>query len=414
MNPDNGQSFAENGKCSIKEENSNAVCDSIGGEDLAATDDLDYKGDHEEGQYEEEIPINEDEYEDSADEEEEQGKRVDLKEADDEVKDVAILTPEEIERTDRRLALQAEKIRASVQRVVRDALCFDPYIIATQDELGLSEDQRVTRDEKGLLVFYLKEAYFDEWKARHQICLGTDFIFHSATQYTTAVWANSAQSKKDRAGQTKTRFNCQRSGGKKLNKYNVPGGVSGRRRVKRETIKCNCQSFFNAIYRPVSTSDGVPGKTYKIEYMSLHNHGMGARNDLGTQQKSQAIKDRIAAMLMRDLSVQQIMNRLTMDHARFTRFLNDPTCTRLSRDEFITYDDIYNIAYAIGNKKTRKDKDQFVSAKLWMDDLKSQGYFTYYDEEKGQFHGFSSPWQLEELRKWGDTFCFDATHNASG
>jgi ferredoxin len=73
--------------------------------------------------------------------------------------------------------------------------------------------------------------------------------------------------------------------------------------------------------------------------------------------------------------------------------IGDPTCTQLSRDEFITYDDIYNIAYAIGNRKTRKDMTS------WKDDLKSQGYFTYYDEDKDQFYGFSSPCCLHSQLK---------------
>ncbi|KAI7828026.1 hypothetical protein BC939DRAFT_512736 [Gamsiella multidivaricata] len=85
------------------------------------------------------------------------------------------------------------------------------------------------------------------------------------------------------------------------------------------------------------------------------------------------------------------MNQLTIDYARFTR----------SRDDFITYDDVYNLLYALTAKQMRKDDDPLISARLWMEDLENQNYFTYYDREHGLYHRFSSPWQLDELRKWG-------------
>ncbi|KAF9916335.1 hypothetical protein BX616_004035 [Lobosporangium transversale] len=49
-----------------------------------------------------------------------------------------------------------------------------------------------------------------------------------------------------------------------------------------------------------------------------------------------------------------------------------------------------------------------------MEEFRRQDFFTYNDQEHNLYYGFSSPRQLQELRKWGDTFRFDGTHQASG
>src|SRR5690554_3423260 len=127
-----------------------------------------------------------------------------------------------------------------------------------------------------------------------------------------------------------------------------------------------------------------------------------------------AIKERIKAILLRGMSIPAIMQQLTMDHASFTRFFEDGGNQRLSRDQFIAYDDVYNILYALNAKEMRKHDNAKESAKLWMEELQEQGHFTYYDRENGEYHGFSSKWQLEQLRRWGDVLCFDGTHHACG
>jgi len=183
--------------------------------------------------------------------------------------------------------------------------------------------------------------------------------------------------------------------------------------LRAAPFKCNCPSYFNAIYRP-STPGAKLGDTYRVEYRYNHTHELRDYSNIGTQSKSKAIKARIKSMIMRGMSISAIMTQLTVDHARFTRLMEQGETQRLSRDDFITYDDVYNILYTITSKQMRKDANPIISAQLWMEELKSQGYFTYYDQENGLYHGFSSPWQLEQLRKWGDVFCFDGTHHASG
>ena len=110
-------------------------------------------------------------------------------------------------------------------------------------------------------------------------------------------------------------------------------------------------------------------------------------------------------MLLRGMTISAVMNQLTMDHARFTRlFETSSGSPRFSRDDFVTYDDVYNILYAIMIKRMRKHENPTISARLWMEHLRQQGDFTYYDDDKGEYHGFSSQWQLNELRKWGNVF----------
>ncbi|KAF9179471.1 hypothetical protein BGZ50_006890 [Haplosporangium sp. Z 11] len=301
---------------------------------------------------------------------------------------------DDIKRMEHRKACFESNHHKSVQTAMRDALFSDPYILGTAEECGIAEDQIMTRDDKGRMVFYLKASYFDDWKSRHQISIDTDFTPHGSPRaYSTKVSRSSSQRMKDRAGQIKTRFDCHRRGVKYEAKGRQRGGKSG---------------------KPAPTSDGKPGNIYRVEYFYQHNHRLGDKGNIGTQQKSKAIMERIKAMLLRGMSISAIMHQLTMEHAAFTRFMEDDGGQRLSRDQFIAYDDVYNILYALTAKEMWKSDDPVTSAKLWMEDLKSQDYFTYYDSDHGLYHGFSSPWQLNELRRWGDVFCFDGMRHASG
>jgi len=197
-------------------------------------------------------------------------------------------------------------------------------------------------------------------------------------------------------------------------KNHIKGGKKDKPRVRLPSIKCECRSYINATFRPKSTSDGMPGDTYKIEYFFQHNHKLGSAENVGSMRKSEAIKLRIKAMIMRGMSITAIMDQLTMDHAKFARFLEGKETMALSRDNFITYDDVYNILNAITAKEVRKSDDDTISARLWMEELDKNNYFTFYDKLNGLYHGFSSPWQLDQLRQWGDVFCFDGTHHACG
>ncbi|KAG0365433.1 hypothetical protein BGZ54_006525, partial [Gamsiella multidivaricata] len=322
----------------------------------------------------------------------------------------------DIERIEKRRVHLESSLREHVRDAVRDSLFSDPYIIETVHACGIPEDQIFTQDKRNRLIFYLKASFFADWKARHQISIGTAFTQHGRPYaYTTKVFASSSEAKKERVGQIKTRYDCHRRGVKYMVKGRQPGGKSGKTRLELASNKCGCPSHFNAIYRPLQTRDGIPGETYRIEYNYQHIHALGDKGNIGTQQKSKAMRERIKAMLMGGMSISTIMTQLTMDHAKFTRLMDGAgISSRFARDDSITYEDVYNIYYALTVKRIRRDDNAFISARLWMEELHNRGYFTYYDKVRGLYHGFSSPWQLNEFRKWGDVFCFDGTHHAYG
>jgi hypothetical protein len=392
-----------------------------------------------------------------------------------------------LNRLQHRRALREARIKARIWKTVEDSLCFDPNLVMTADQLGIEESTMIVRNSRDQLEFQVLEHLFDVWLDRHQTFIGTSFSAHEKPKpYSTIITARSRESKKEKVGWTRQKFECHRRGlPKKKGQSSSPEGQdpppegqdpspegqhpspegtsnktgsmesglaattsttpSGalfnnkkRKRGKKKavknpsdqltgdgkkvvktrdvapSIKCGCLSAFNAILKPVALKNGRIGKVYTIVYTWQHNHDLGNRTELGTQQKSAAICDRIKAMYLGGKSIAVIMNSLTMDYSRYISFVRKPGATRLTRDHFITYDDVYNIAYAINAKRMRKDADEFQSAKLWLDHLKTEGYFVYHDTENHRYHGFSSKWQLEELVKWGDVFCFDGTHHACG
>ena len=309
------------------------------------------------------------------------------------------------------------KAQASIHQTLRDSLFSDPYLLDTAEALPLPDHMAMAWNDVGELVFFLKEAYFMDWMHRHQVSIGTNFHRHNKPHtYSQDVLRGSGEIKTRRAGHSVTRYDCQRKGEKRQKRGVIPGGKSGKTRVRGQSNPCRCPSYFRATLQPnTNIGDGKVANLYRIEYRLDHNHRLGDDDSVGTLHKSKAIRDRIKAMLLRGMSISAIMGQLTMDHAKFTRLLaTGGNNSRLARDDFVTYDDVYNIYYAITAKQMRKDKDPATSARLWMEDLHSQGYFTYYDQEHGLYHGFSSPWQLNELTKWGNVFCFDGTHHACG
>ncbi|KAG0370143.1 hypothetical protein BGZ54_007573 [Gamsiella multidivaricata] len=82
---------------------------------------------------------------------------------------------------------------------------------------------------------------------------------------------------------------------------------------------------------------------------------------------------------------------------------------RITRDDIVTYDDVYNIFYQIKITESRRDEDPVISSNKWMVEVGQQGYFTCFDK-RGVYYGFAS--QL--IKPYGDVFCFDGTHEVCG
>ncbi|KAF9553305.1 hypothetical protein EC968_010539, partial [Mortierella alpina] len=105
-----------------------------------------------------------------------------------------------------------------------------------------------------------------------------------------------------------------------------------------------------------------------------------------------------------------------MDYDKFTRIMSG-NGQQLSRDHFITYDDVYNIWYSHMIKAMRKDPDPVLSCIKWMEEFEENNAFTYYNKDdrvSGVYFGFASSWQLRQLKAYGRAVCFDGTHNVFG
>ncbi|KAF9186357.1 hypothetical protein BGZ51_002051 [Haplosporangium sp. Z 767] len=123
--------------------------------------------------------------------------------------DDTMVTAEGFQRIEDRKVCVKKQLDKSVSDSLRNVLFYDPYIMDTAQEYGFAEDQIITLDEKGRMVFYLKTNYFEDWKARHQVSIGTGFLVHGVSRaYFTNVTENSSQKKKNRAGQVLQRFDC--------------------------------------------------------------------------------------------------------------------------------------------------------------------------------------------------------------
>lgn len=153
-----------------------------------------------------------------------------------------------------------------------------------------------------------------------------------------------------------------------------------------------------------------------IDLYYHHTHNLASLEDIGTKQKSDRIKATIKSLLLQGSSIKNVMERLTMDYDRFMDVVRG-NGQRLSRDDFITYEDVYNIWYKINNEMMRKDPDASLSAVKWLEEIENKGGFAFYDKLRptsGIYFGFSTEWQLRQLRKYGQSLCFDGTHNVFG
>ncbi|KAF9574015.1 hypothetical protein EC968_007567 [Mortierella alpina] len=102
-----------------------------------------------------------------------------------------------------------------------------------------------------------------------------------------------------------------------------------------------------------------------------------------------------------------------MDYDKFICIMSG-NGQQLSRDDFVTYDDVYNIWYAFMNKAIKKYPDPFLSCIKWMEEFEEDSAFNYYNNDdliSSVHFGFVSLWQLRQLKAYGRAACFDGTHN---
>ncbi|KAF9579095.1 hypothetical protein BGW38_004798 [Lunasporangiospora selenospora] len=169
---------------------------------------------------------------------------------------------------------------------------------------------------------HLKSVFFKDWLKRHSDLIGVRFSPRQKPyEYSVHVRENSTQAKRDRAGQVKTRYSCHRKSQKYEDKNRIKGGKTGNPRLRSPSIKSQCKSTINSLFRPKPTSDGRPGESYRIEYNFQHNHSLGRMENLGTLRLSQSVNQKIATMLSTGLPIDVVLDQLTMDHAKIARIL---------------------------------------------------------------------------------------------
>ncbi|CAO3572849.1 unnamed protein product [Mortierella alpina] len=73
----------------------------------------------------------------------------------------------------------------------------------------------------------------------------------------------------------------------------------------------------------------------------------------------------------------------------------------ISRDEVLAFDDVCNIWYKMMLEDMGSHPDADESTRRWLEELANKDYPT-------------SPWQPDQLRRFGHTVCFDGTHVVFG
>ncbi|KAF9438693.1 hypothetical protein BGZ76_005638, partial [Entomortierella beljakovae] len=72
------------------------------------------------------------------------------------------------------LSLERQREESAI-RITKESLLFDPFIDDALRVFGIQDDNRIKIDEKGRLVFFLREIHFDEWLDRYQDYICNDF-----------------------------------------------------------------------------------------------------------------------------------------------------------------------------------------------------------------------------------------------
>ncbi|KAI8353946.1 hypothetical protein B0O80DRAFT_498786 [Mortierella sp. GBAus27b] len=154
----------------------------------------------------------------------------------------------------------------------------------------------------------------------------------------------------------------------------------------------------------------------RITYYPEHSHELGDSNEFQYQRVSDGLKERIRHYLEIGLGSRQIREKLTLLIGTLHKRLAEGN---LTRDDFVTADDVGNVVNAYWKKKAEFDKSVQRSLCSWMDKLASKNYFVIrvqdgkvVDKLENRMDisaGFVSPWQLNNLRSNPQAVGFDST-----
>jgi hypothetical protein len=306
-------------------------------------------------------------------------------------------------------------------KIVLGSLEGDFSIHEAGNGLGIAPPDRIVDERDGSVRFFVMDNMFNLWREEHEVEIGCKFI-----PKESAPMAYKERPKYD--AQASWVFICSYAGKPSFTSADSKGGKSGVPRQRQPSKKSECKARFTVYFGiKRQARDNTEVLVTMIRYQNCHNHDLASADALRHQRKSDRAKKRIKALLLRGLTVHKVMEQLGMDAERARRRSLMTGRSRLTRDDFITYSDVANILRGMVNQEVQKHQLENFSAEGWMRALKEEGYFTHFDEEmgtvprndgtydkRGQYHGFASKWQLEQLLAYGDTICIDGTHKVYG
>ena len=188
------------------------------------------------------------------------------------------------------------------------------------------------------------------------------------------------------------------------------------RLVQKKSKQVGCRAILKAsCLRSDSTKVII---TYKHAH---ENHAPGSIDDVQYLPYSDEVRDRIREELEKGYDVRDVRTYLQREYAD----TNDS-----SHDAYITTAVVYNIFYNYRRGRCEKDRDDFISVKMWLTELTQRDYavWTGSDVENqnagvesvdlvandGTFaFGFLAPWQ-KELLLAAPFISLDATHDVCG
>lgn len=258
-------------------------------------------------------------------------------------------------------------------------------------------------------VFFLQERIYSDWIERD----GMNHWFH---------WRKNKPREPKADGRSHFQWHevyyCHR-GGKPEMKPQDPNAK--RREVFKDKLKMGCcaalyvHKFRPGVHPALNHKDG--DKLVRITYYPEHNHSLGDPTEFQHQRISDGLKERIRYYVSIGLGSRQIRERLTLPIEKLHDRLAMGT---LTRDDFVTADDVGNVVNAYWKEKAELDKSIHKSLCSWMDRLASKNFFVFRAQDgevveklKDKWDvaiGFASPWQLEKLRRSSDAIGLDSTH----
>lgn len=139
-----------------------------------------------------------------------------------------------------------------------------------------------------------------------------------------------------------------------------------------------------------------------------HNHVPGSIDDVQYLSLSKSAKSMLRGELEKGYSQRKV--RLAMRK----EFRANPEMYT-PRDTYVNSKEVYNIYRGVQERAYRKHRDEAISTRLWLENLRAEEGFSVFFSDNFQetfSFGFVSPWQRSLLRSTS-AFCLDATHKTT-